>query len=386
MEADKLSLYIVTSTILVTICLIIFFKSKTRRSTYTWLLGAYFTAYLLTVVVTYIVLTPYIEYVPHLFRLGNLFFLCMIPLSYLYFRTSTGSGSLGWSDLIHMAPALVYVVDYFPFFMLSGQEKMNILHHLSRYGVKGGFNDGWLMPRGWNNLLRFFIFGGYWLAQCVMVYKASKQHIAFQRKWLIVLLGTQALFVFPPIVLLVLGKYETFTILTNFLGLVAALIQGYMLLMNPDIINASESRSSTLKHGDKPVHSATALDGFADIHQKETDPETLVHIQASLNRLMEEEKPFLNPALKIHHLAELLGIPTYRVSSYLNEKEHKNFHEYVNEKRINYCIQKLKTGEGETKTLEALAQESGFNSRGTFIRVFKKKTGKTPSEYLHEHV
>ena len=40
----------------------------------------------------------------------------------------------------------------------------------------------------------------------------------------------------------------------------------------------------------------------------------------------------------------------------------------------------------ETKTLEALAQESGFNSRGTFIRVFKKKTGKTPSEYLHEHV
>ena len=101
---------------------------------------------------------------------------------------------------------------------------------------------------------------------------------------------------------------------------------------------------------------------------------------------MEEKKPFLNPALKIHHLAELLGIPTYRVSSYLNEKEHKNFHEYVNEKRINYCIQKLKTGEGETKTLEALAQESGFNSRGTFIRVFKKKTGKTPSEYLHEHV
>lgn len=386
MEADKLSLYIVTSTILVTICLIIFFRSKTSRALYTWLLGAYFTAYLLTVVVSYIVLSPYIEYVPHLFRLGNLFFLCMIPLSYLYFRTTIRGGNLAWSDLIHMAPALLYVVDYFPFFMLSGQEKLNILHNLSRYGVKGGFNDGWLMPRDWNNLLRFFIFGGYWLAQCVMVYKASAQRMAVQRKWLVALLGTQALMVFPPICLLLLGKYEAYTILTNFLGLVAALIQGYFLLMNPDILNEHQPEADTRKKREATVTCTNALDGSGELHQKEMDAEALLQMQLALNRLMEEEKPFLNPGLKIHHLAEMLGVPIYKISNYLNDQEQKNFHEFVNEKRINYCIEKLKTGEGETKTLEALAQESGFNSRGTFIRVFKKKTGKTPSEYLHEYV
>lgn len=379
MEADKLSLYIITATVLVTICLIIFFRAKTRRGLYTWLLGAYFIAYMLTVVVSYIVLSPYIEYVPHLFRLGNLFFLCMMPLSYLYFRTSVQGGKLGWSDLVHIAPALLYVVDYIPFFMLSGQGKLTILHNLSRFGVKGGFSEGWLMPRGWNNLLRFAIFGGYWLAQCIMVYKASAKRMSFQRNWLISLLCTQALMVFPPILLLVLGRYEAYTIITNFLGLVAALIQGYILLMNPNILQGRPE--------DKyPREMEVGLGGQRIIGtpHKESDPETLVQMQEALNRLMEDDKPFLNPGLKIYHLAELLGVPIYKVSNYLNEQEQKNFHEFVNEKRINYCIEKLKTGEGETKTLEALALESGFNSRGTFIRVFKKKTGKTPSEYLHD--
>lgn len=383
MEADKLSLYIVTATVLVTICLVIFFRSKTQKGPATWLLGAYFVAYLLTVVISYIVLSPYIDHVPHLFRTANLCFLLMVPLSYLYFRTSTSTRGLGWTDLLHFTPALLYVVDYFPFFMLSGQEKLDILHQLNRYGLKGGFNDGWLMPKGWNNLLRFVIFAGYWVAQCVLVYRSGTSDMPLRRKWLKALLYSQALMVFPAIILLLLGKYDVYNLMANFLGLVAALVQGYFLLMNPDILY--EFPSEPVR--DEQIETQTNVAFFRDpksagSNRAQASQESLSEIQVVLNRVMDEEKPFLNPSLKIYHLSELMGVPAYKISTYLNDHEQKNFHEFVNDRRIDFCIEKLRTGEGETKTLEALAMESGFNSRGTFIRAFKKKTGKTPSEYL----
>ena len=39
--------------------------------------------------------------------------------------------------------------------------------------------------------------------------------------------------------------------------------------------------------------------------------------------------------------------------------------------------------EPDAKTLEALSAESGFQSRSTFIRAFKKSKGITPSEFVH---
>jgi AraC-like DNA-binding protein len=42
----------------------------------------------------------------------------------------------------------------------------------------------------------------------------------------------------------------------------------------------------------------------------------------------------------------------------------------------------LKDGAANSLTLESIGEMAGFNSRGAFIKVFKKYTGFTPSEYL----
>ncbi|MGL6268099.1 MAG: helix-turn-helix domain-containing protein [Chitinophagaceae bacterium] len=47
------------------------------------------------------------------------------------------------------------------------------------------------------------------------------------------------------------------------------------------------------------------------------------------------------------------------------------------------CAIKLESDAYKSKTLDALSSESGFQSRSTFIRTFKKCKGQTPSEFLH---
>jgi TonB-dependent SusC/RagA subfamily outer membrane receptor len=41
-------------------------------------------------------------------------------------------------------------------------------------------------------------------------------------------------------------------------------------------------------------------------------------------------------------------------------------------------------GDSKRYTVESIAQQSGFNSRASFFRVFKKKVGMTPNEYIRK--
>ncbi len=59
-----------------------------------------------------------------------------------------------------------------------------------------------------------------------------------------------------------------------------------------------------------------------------------------------------------------------------------SFSDYINKKRVDYCIELLESGRHRNKTLEAIARLSGFNNRNTFTKAFKKFKGKTPSSYL----
>jgi AraC-like DNA-binding protein len=45
-------------------------------------------------------------------------------------------------------------------------------------------------------------------------------------------------------------------------------------------------------------------------------------------------------------------------------------------------IDGVAAGDSKRYTVESIAQQSGFNSRASFFRVFKKKVGMTPNEYI----
>ena len=95
---------------------------------------------------------------------------------------------------------------------------------------------------------------------------------------------------------------------------------------------------------------------------------------------MENEKPYLDPKLTLSKLASMLGISSNHLSQVINQYEKVNFCDFVNKYRIEEF--KIQTKKNPHFNILALALEAGFNSKSAFNHIFKKHTGKTPSQYL----
>jgi AraC-like DNA-binding protein len=92
---------------------------------------------------------------------------------------------------------------------------------------------------------------------------------------------------------------------------------------------------------------------------------------------------FLDSKFTINLLAEHLETNSTYLSTIINNDKEKTFKQYLAELRINYAIQKLKNDRKFIKySISAIAEEVGYTNASAFTRIFKKQTGKTPSEFI----
>jgi AraC-like DNA-binding protein len=103
----------------------------------------------------------------------------------------------------------------------------------------------------------------------------------------------------------------------------------------------------------------------------------------SLNKFMEQDKPYLNPMFRLHNLSEALDIAPHHCSYLINIEYGKNFNQWVNEHRIEHFIN-LYQQHSSTHTLEALAHQSGFSNRRTLHNAFMKIHGQPPGVFLQQ--
>ncbi|MEM6738249.1 MAG: helix-turn-helix domain-containing protein [Bacteroidota bacterium] len=114
------------------------------------------------------------------------------------------------------------------------------------------------------------------------------------------------------------------------------------------------------------------------------DKPTLQQYRQRVEKLMREERPFLNPDLTLRDLAALLDLPPNYMSQLLNEGFDKNFSEFVNTYRLETFKTYLTDPENKHLTILGVAYASGFNSKTVFNTFFKKMMGKTPKAYWKE--
>ena len=96
---------------------------------------------------------------------------------------------------------------------------------------------------------------------------------------------------------------------------------------------------------------------------------------------MEEDAVYMDTELTLSVLAEKLTISPGYLSQIINEKENKNFFEFVNQYRIDAAKRKLMDADYNQYSIMGIALESGFSSKSTFNALFKKYTGQTPSSF-----
>lgn len=92
-------------------------------------------------------------------------------------------------------------------------------------------------------------------------------------------------------------------------------------------------------------------------------------------KMFEELKLYKNPNLNMDMVAMRLNTNRTYVSRVINENYKKSFTSVVNEYRYKEAEEILKNN--PTIKADQLAQQSGFNSKETFVRTLKKLTGKS---------
>ena len=109
--------------------------------------------------------------------------------------------------------------------------------------------------------------------------------------------------------------------------------------------------------------------------------EALASYREKIQDLMERVKIYQDPELRLDGLADSLDVSPRTVSTLLNNHYQQNFYDFINRYRVIDAQLQLSDPDNAEKPIQRIFEDAGFNSKTTFNTLFKKLTGKTPSEY-----
>ena len=113
-------------------------------------------------------------------------------------------------------------------------------------------------------------------------------------------------------------------------------------------------------------------------------PQKTEHVILEKLIAFENGNDFTKKSLTLQSMAKELDTNTRYLSEIVNKHKQKNFNSYINELRVNYIINKLRTEPAFLNyKISYLAEESGFTSHTSFSTVFKTVTGISPKEFIN---
>jgi len=298
--------------------------------------------------------------VPHLITSTNVFLFSVPPLMYFYTKSRL-SLKINRFDYLSFIPVLIYFVLAIPFYVLSSEDKINVL--TKSQGNFIIFHQFW----AFYYLILWMVFG--WMSLKVISKQKQVGSYSSQEKkelkWLKSIMIT-----FMAVALLDVAFYFIGNNITGFRTIAAyitttvhALIiytMGYLVILNPKIL-----------FDQKP----------AQYERSALSNDTAKRILKEIIQYVENNKPYLDSNLRMSQLADELSISSNQLSQVLNQELDKNFNEFINSYRVKEVQERLKENKFQNLTILAIAEDSGFNSKNAFNRAFKYYTGVTPSQY-----
>ena len=124
-----------------------------------------------------------------------------------------------------------------------------------------------------------------------------------------------------------------------------------------------------------------ALDTDATIEEGHLPTGVELYIYQRIIEYINEEEPFLDPNLKITEFATGVGIGARNISRTILHYEKMSFKEFINEYRVQRSMTMLEDEGNNYLSMDSVMEDSGFQNRSTFYRVFQQVSGLTPSQY-----
>jgi AraC-like DNA-binding protein len=332
--------------------------------------------------VSFAVVSKLLVHWPFLFRTGSFFALLFVPLPFLYVLFYTQKRTWRWYDFLHFIPAMVFLVDFWPIFMLSNQQKLAlIIQDINDQNLYAQLRESRFFGPGFHQTFRTILFSGYWLAQCLILHRWIKKQTNLSheervwKNWIIVYLFFQAGLWLPLYLTFIwIDKALTYH-MVNTAGATWLVLSSFLLLLYPSLLQGHQSKKDP-KKTTKPKQAPGE-----PVYGHDPEDHKMEDIKRVVDQGLDKNVLFLKPGYTINEFSKDIGIPVYQISKCITHYTGMGFIDLINQKRIQYCIQKLDSGDWKNFKIEAIAQECGFNNRNSFTNAFKKFKGVSPSEY-----
>lgn len=298
---------------------------------------------------------------PALISFTNVFPLSYGGLLYLYVRSFMRVKAVNYRDFIHFLVLIVGILVSLPYWLKSGDLRLDLLESFITNGLP------WQLRIF--TLLMPLVATVYGLWSFMLLQRLPYRHDP-RLHWLRVMLTLNMLIwvvVWLSILPLSYFDFVDEAVIYLLVSLVIYLL-GYFSLRQPDIFIPAPSTQlaspspATPKYGDNRLND-----------------ELREGIWRALESFMQQGPLWRSSNLTLTQLAESTGIAVHHISQVLNDHKNLSFSDYLNQYRVRAVCQLL--DDGSDQALLDIALACGFSSKSSFNAIFKKHTGKTPSEY-----
>jgi len=354
--------------------------------------------------------------IPWLYRIPSFIYYLIPPAAFLYVTTiARDEEHLRKWDYLHFIPAMLHFLEMIPYHLQPLHVKQNIVAQaMANNSLIYAFNEG-LLPAYWHHFLRSMLGLIYSIAMLKVVYRIkqlSKSNAGISIstiRWLHVF----AVLTFCISIILALGFFlNLFFDLSIFqfytLGVsIIFMISFYYMYFHPEIlygvprivggaltksITNKPDLNSSLGVAQVPESNfqiaetsrqTMSMDFKSGPALAQSDFEYLRQYQPRLEGYLEQSKPFLKGGYSIRDMSVDTGIPQHHLSALLNKIYGVRFNDFVNQYRISYLSERIATGDYQNLSMDGIAEQAGFGSRGTLFNSIKKLKGVTPTDFFN---
>ena len=252
-----------------------------------------------------------------------------------------------WRDALHLIPVLLSFVYFFDIFILPGAARIAY--------IQTHFYDR-VMPLNYARALHLLVYAVLIVKLC----RDIPQELPKIKK--ILSLGIASIFFLTSFLMLGFTCFaRDWHDFAPYYLIISTIVfsMAYLLHFQPDFM---------ARLGGKYVHSGI-------------DIKDMKRIQHKIIAVLQEERIFLDRDLNLKSLAIRIGEKPHHLSQTFTRLIQESFNEHINRYRIQHAKEILVEPTFSHLTIEAIAQEAGFNNRVTFNKFFQKYTGMKPSVY-----
>lgn len=312
----------------------------------------------------------YFQY-PHFYNVFDPFLFGIAPAFYwATFHFVQPSRRFYWQSLWHFIPCYLIFLLSIPAFMESKAEKLALLKVLEEQGQVLG-------PVG---MVVFALIFLQCVVYMVLSYRQILQHQRNLKKVSSIQDGTNLqwfIYFLNGVAILLLFWIIEIIFYANFLDgkmswiyWLGTFYLGFYAIQQKEIYPFAPQELAEIEAiiEEKPL--ITSIAPSVDEARKE-----------QLLRLMESEKPYLDPELSLPKLAQLMQCSTHELSHLINQGFERNFYQFINTYRIEESKRLLQDQKLDHLNILAIGFEAGFNSKTTFNTTFKQMVGMSPVEF-----